>query len=200
MDQLWRTVIGEEYHKLFKSGNLKDPPPFGLAIFKESKFVILNRETATNFARHKVSKVFLEWLEDTEAPDEFFFATLSRVDFSSMTMTSETSVTQDMTQTKNKVPVGLCPKLVFWDHQRPCHGEVIRGICSFSTLDLPELWRANLKHLDENISVNDNGSDAMTDSCFLANKFNLDVDPLAVLCQARSLIMNHNTEDSPHAK
>ena len=44
-------------------------------------------------------------------------------------------------------------------------------MCHLSTADLPELHK-----------------DAATSKCFMANKFNLQVDPVAVLCQAKDIV------------
>ena len=46
-----------------------------------------------------------------------------------------------------------------------------RQVCHLSTEDLPELHK-----------------DADTSKCFMANKFNLHVDPVAVLCQAKAIV------------
>ena len=46
-----------------------------------------------------------------------------------------------------------------------------RRICHLSTADLPRFRE-----------------DAAASKCFMANKFNLDVDPVAVLCQAKEIV------------
>lgn len=52
-----------------------------------------------------------------------------------------------------------------------CKGKVIRQICHLSTADLPTVRE-----------------DAAASNCFMANKFNMDVDPVAVLCQAKDIV------------
>ena len=59
------------------------------------------------------------------------------------------------------------------------HSEIIslhRQICHLSTADLPTMWE-----------------DDAASKCFMANKFNLNVDPVAVLCQAKDIVQK--TED-----
>ena len=50
--------------------------------------------------------------------------------------------------------------------------QVLRGICNFGTGDLPRLWR-------------ENGAGGRR--CLTANKFDLSVDPVAVVCQAKHI-------------
>ena len=64
---------------------------------------------------------------------------------------------------------------LFYDQtQRPphCHGKVLRGVCNFAVADLPVLW-------------SENGAGGRR--CFTGNKFDLTVDPLAVMCHAKHL-------------
>ena len=52
-----------------------------------------------------------------------------------------------------------------------CYGKWIRQICNFGLGDLPRLESS---------------------SCLTANKFNLDVDPLAAVCQAQKISIMGN--------
>ena len=56
------------------------------------------------------------------------------------------------------------------DSRRKCHGEIIRQICHLSAEDLPE-FRSEA------------GNRTIT-----ANKFDLDVDAVAVVCQAKDIV------------
>ncbi len=84
----------------------------------------------------------------------------------------------DMTKVKARMIYGLWPKLVLWS-KYPCHGQKLRNVCNLSTLDLPELRQLNTK------SITVKNKTKKIQNAFFANKFNLDVDPLAVLCHAR---------------
>ncbi len=82
LDKVLRTVKGTEYQYAQVASNVpKEPPPFGLTIFKGSKYVILNSESVHNFVHGHVAKSLREWLKDVSMPEEFFFATMSRIDF-----------------------------------------------------------------------------------------------------------------------
>ena len=52
----------------------------------------------------------------------------------------------------------------------PTNDKVLRGVCNFGTGDLPRLWF-------------ENGAGGRR--CLTANKFDLNVDPVAVVCQAK---------------
>lgn len=41
---------------------------------------IISRETCSFLLNNQVAKEFREWLQDIKAPEEFFYATLARVD------------------------------------------------------------------------------------------------------------------------
>ena len=69
-----------EISRLSTSGNdLLESPPYNLKIFKGFKENILSRHTSSFFIRSKMAQKFLSWLYDTACPEEFFFATLSRI-------------------------------------------------------------------------------------------------------------------------
>ncbi len=55
--------------------------------------------------------------------------------------------------------------------QHKCAGKVIKSICNFGAGDLAEMW-----------------AEADEERCLSANKFNLNVDPVAVVCQAKEIV------------
>ena len=57
----------------------KKPPPFGLKVFKGFKNVILRRDFVRFVITHPIAKAFRIFLQDTNIPDEHFYATLSRI-------------------------------------------------------------------------------------------------------------------------
>ena len=65
---------------------------------------------------------------------------------------------------------GVCPRFTYWMQRYDCinnigcYGECVHSICNLHSLDLSKI------------------SDESTD-CLIANKFNLDVDPMAVTLQ-----------------
>ena len=63
-----------------KTSKKLPPPPYNLTIFKGHKDVALTRSSAEFFMTSKLGKDFLKWLNSGVGfPEEFFFATLSRV-------------------------------------------------------------------------------------------------------------------------
>ena len=58
----------------------KSPPPHGLTVFKGLKNVILSRPMVDFILHNQVATDFKEWLEDTQIPDESFYATMIRVE------------------------------------------------------------------------------------------------------------------------
>ena len=63
-----------------KTSKKLPPPPYNLTIFKGHKDVALTRSSAEFFMTSKLGKGFLKWLNSGVGfPEEFFFATLSRV-------------------------------------------------------------------------------------------------------------------------
>ena len=56
-----------------------EQPPFGLKIYKGSKEVVISRNTAHFTTQTDLAIKFLDWLKDISCPEEFFFATLARV-------------------------------------------------------------------------------------------------------------------------
>ena len=65
-----------------------------------------------------------------------------------------------ITFTEGNTLHGICPHYVHWGCDG-CHGKCINTICNFNRFDIQELKED-------------------PDDCLIANKFNLDVDPLAV--------------------
>ncbi len=74
---------------------------------------------------------------------------------------------------------GGCVRLSWWiygeNSKHKCSGRTVRAVCNFGVGDLPQVWR-----------------EADEDGCLTANKFNLNVDPAAVVCQAKEVV--HRTE------
>ena len=68
---------------------------------------------------------------------------------------------------------GLCSRSSLW-REKQCHGELIRSICHLAQDDLKILYKENLLK---------NGQP----DCFIANKFNIEIDSTAPICVTRRL-------------
>ena len=64
-------------------------------------------------------------------------------------------------------------KLFHPNEQGPpaCFGLISKRICNFATNDLFRMWQENRQR-----------------RCFTANKMNLEVDPVAVVCQSKEIV------------
>ena len=69
---------------------------------------------------------------------------------------------------------GLCSRYSLWGSEHQCHGQLIRSNCNLAQEDLKHIYKKNLMK---------NGKP----DCFIANKFNIDVDTKAIICVVRRL-------------
>ena len=70
---------------------------------------------------------------------------------------------------------GLCSRYSLWRAER-CYGQLIRSNCNLAQEDLKHIYQENMMK---------NGKP----DCFIANKFNIDVDAKAIICVVRRLDM-----------
>ena len=67
-----------------------------------------------------------------------------------------------------------CVRYTEWYGKPTCAGRVIRDICNFGIQDLPRLSLSR---------------------CLIANKFNIDVDPLAIFCHVKNIWKMQNSTE-----
>ena len=60
-------------------------PPRGIVPYYNMTESIISRETCQFMLTNQVANEFRDWLQDIKAPEEFFYATLARVDRQSAT-------------------------------------------------------------------------------------------------------------------
>lgn len=135
------------------------PPPAGIKIFKGVKNVLISRRFASFALYHPIAQQFRDWLEDVGVPDEIYFQSLRSVGpIGEDNLTSPQGWTVDT----EKYPI---PRYTEWQNDNKlCYGKTIRWLCNFGVLDLSRVWES---------------------SALMINKFNLEVDALAPLCQWR---------------
>ena len=88
-------------------------------------------------------------------------------------------VTQNKKENKKPNVPGLCQRISLWRYEQ-CKGQELRQICHLATEDLKEVDKRN----------------RMRDgkpNCFIANKFDIDIDPGAIICMARRI--HHREKD-----
>jgi len=162
-----------------KTMKLKAPVPYNMTVFKGNKCVILSKQFSKFVISHPISKKFREWTKDMAVPDESFFATLARITkISQDKNTGNYTVKQNLKnlgESRHYVKPGLCPRTLIWSYgDNKCKGKVIRDVCHLSQKDLEHIINRNtLKNQEQD--------------CFVANKFNLEIDPTPVQTLAQIL-------------
>ncbi|XP_036383116.1 beta-1,3-galactosyl-O-glycosyl-glycoprotein beta-1,6-N-acetylglucosaminyltransferase 4-like [Megalops cyprinoides] len=147
-----------EYQKLpVKTAQAKDPPPHNIEMFIGSAYFVLSHEFVSYISDSQLVKDFLAWSEDTYSPDEHFWATLVRVPgVPGEIPRAEPDVTDLMSKAR----------LVKWSYLEgslypACTGTHQRSVCIYGTAELR--WLLSYGH-------------------WFANKFDLKVDPVLVMC------------------
>ena len=131
-------------------------PPRGIVPYYNMTESIISRDTCDFLLKNQVAMEFREWLQDIKAPEEFFYATLARVDRqSALDLDRKVYMDPDVDTTQ-----GICPRYSNWNPDL-CHGKMKRWICNFSIGDLPR---------------------AINSQCLWMNKFDLSVDPRPIIC------------------
>lgn len=134
----------------------KERPPRGIVPYYNMTESVISRSTAEFVLTNPLAKEFREWLQDIKAPEEFFYATLARVDRKSVADGDKrVYMDPDIDTTQ-----GLCPRYSNWNGSI-CHGQMKRWICNFAMGDLPT---------------------ALSTKCIWMNKFDLNFDPRPVAC------------------
>ena len=135
--------------------------PYGIKVFKGSRNNVVSFDKSEFLVKHEVSIEYGNWIQDMFIADELFFPTLLRISKVEK-VNGEWKVTQDLEMKEDK---HLCSRTSIWYH--PCKGKVINEICNVAAPDLEQL---------------------RSPGCFIGNKFSLNVDATAVLCQLKELV------------
>ena len=147
-------------------------------IFKGLKNVILSYRDTEFLINHPFSRQLYDWFIETDFPEEHFLPTLIRISIDPNTLMIHQNQSADflyqdsggLTYTTGDTLHGLCPRFTQWMDRYDCindigcFGECLNTICNLHTLDLDKI-------------------SPQTTDCLIANKFNLDVDPMAVTFQ-----------------
>ncbi|XP_049907436.1 beta-1,3-galactosyl-O-glycosyl-glycoprotein beta-1,6-N-acetylglucosaminyltransferase-like [Epinephelus moara] len=151
------------------AGRVKMPPPFNLPIVSGNAYIVVNRGYIRSVLEDNRIQALIEWAKDTYSPDEFLWATIQRMPGVPGSLWPNPKY--DMTD------VNAIARLVKWQwHEGPlgslqavypeCHGTHVRAICVYGAGDLQ--WMLNQHHL-------------------FANKFDTDIDPIAIYCLEKYL-------------
>ncbi|XP_061911080.1 beta-1,3-galactosyl-O-glycosyl-glycoprotein beta-1,6-N-acetylglucosaminyltransferase 4-like [Entelurus aequoreus] len=136
----------------------KSAPPHGIEMFTGSAYFVLSREFVVYINSSVVVKDFLAWSKDTYSPDEHFWATLVRLPGAPGEVPrGEPDITDLMSKTR-AVKWQFHEKKLFYP---PCTGKHVRGVCIYGAAEVRWL---------------------LDSSCWFANKFDPNVDPVAYQC------------------
>jgi hypothetical protein len=138
-------------------------------VFKGIRNVILSSNDADFVINSPVAKKIFDWMQLGTFTEELFYATVIRFRVDSISKTVIQNTTTDILSknsggiafTSGDTLHGICPRYTSWGCLK-CFGKCINAICNFHMMDLDKI----------------KGDD--TTDCLVANKFNLDVDPMAV--------------------
>ncbi|XP_029025170.1 beta-1,3-galactosyl-O-glycosyl-glycoprotein beta-1,6-N-acetylglucosaminyltransferase 4-like [Betta splendens] len=157
-----------EYKKTaVQTSKRKAPPPHNIEMFTGSAYFVLSRDFVLYIDSSVVVKDLLAWSEDTYSPDEHFWATIVRLPgVPGEVPRSHPDITDLMSRTR----------LVKWSqlegsYYAPCTGIYVRAVCVYGAGDIH--WLLNY------------GS-------WFANKFDTNVDPIAVQCLEENLSERKN--------
>ncbi|XP_078280411.1 beta-1,3-galactosyl-O-glycosyl-glycoprotein beta-1,6-N-acetylglucosaminyltransferase-like [Rhinoraja longicauda] len=150
--------------KMVKTNRTKKPP--FTPIFSGSAYMVVSRPFVEYVFKHPKAKQLMEWSNDTYSPDEFFWATLQRLPGAPGSEPSHPKYdVSDMRSVARLVKWKYLEGDVTRGKVYPlCSGSHRRSVCIYGAGDLN--WILQQHHL-------------------FANKFDVDVDPIALQCVER---------------
>lgn len=121
---------------------LKSMPPHNLTLYKGNLASCLSRSIIKFALENETAMDLLNWLNDTNMPDEFFWSTLNHNEFLRIDGGYPGRCLQDQTLTKAWVTRYA---LWFWDanENMTCRGDWRQSLCLFNHRDLPKLYNKN---------------------------------------------------------
>ncbi|XP_067292534.1 beta-1,3-galactosyl-O-glycosyl-glycoprotein beta-1,6-N-acetylglucosaminyltransferase 3-like [Pseudorasbora parva] len=141
----------------------KSPPPIKSPMFSGNAYFVVSREFVEYIFKSKEIQDFMEWEKDTFSPDEHMWATLQRI--------PSVPGSNPPNRKYEQSDMNSIARLVKWSYHEgdlnkgapypPCTGTHRRAVCVYGAGDLQ--WIVKQHHL-------------------LANKFDPEVDDLAIKC------------------
>ncbi|XP_077938941.1 beta-1,3-galactosyl-O-glycosyl-glycoprotein beta-1,6-N-acetylglucosaminyltransferase 3-like [Gasterosteus aculeatus] len=154
----------------------KSPPPISSPMFKGSAYFVVSRAFVEHVLRDREVQQLLEWERDTYSPDEHLWATLQRMP--SVPGSVPTNIKYDVSDMQ------ALARAVKWSSLEgdvkkgapypPCMGAHRRAVCVYGAGDLPWLLRQYQ---------------------LFANKFDPDVDDIAIRCIEAALRLKASGHD-----
>ncbi|KAG8455264.1 hypothetical protein GDO86_001459 [Hymenochirus boettgeri] len=159
----WRKHHEIKNNNILRTDIEKSNPPILTPMFSGSAYFVVSRAFVSYILENENIRLFLEWSKDTYSPDEFLWATLQRIP--GVPGSAPPNSKYDISD------MNALARFVKWNYLEgdvnkgnpypPCSGIHIRSICVFGAGDLEFMLQ---KHH------------------FFGNKFDTDVDSVAVQC------------------
>ncbi|XP_053283110.1 beta-1,3-galactosyl-O-glycosyl-glycoprotein beta-1,6-N-acetylglucosaminyltransferase 3 [Pleuronectes platessa] len=157
-----------QYHhnvtdSVIRTDEKKSPPPISSPMFTGNAYFVVSREFVTHVMHDTEVQKLLEWSKDTYSPDEYLWATLQRMpSVPGSTPADSKFDLSDLLGLARVVKWGLLAGDVKKGNPYPhCTGVYRRAVCVYGAGDL--WWLLSQQHL-------------------LANKFDVEVDDIAIRC------------------
>ncbi|XP_063059682.1 beta-1,3-galactosyl-O-glycosyl-glycoprotein beta-1,6-N-acetylglucosaminyltransferase 3-like [Engraulis encrasicolus] len=148
---------------IIQTNERKTRPPISTPMFSGNAYFVLRREFVEQLYKNPEAKALLEWEKDTYSPDEHLWATLQR-----MPTMPGSNPPNHKYHTSDMISIA---RLVKWSYLEgdirkgapypPCQGRHRHSVCVYGLGDLT--WMVQQRH-------------------FLANKFDAEVDDVALTC------------------
>ena len=152
-------------------------------VFKGTRNVILSFNDVDFLLNNEISKEMLNWFLKMKMSEEHFYSTVIRFDIDEQNSNFVVQNTSAEVIRRNSGGIkftsgntlhGICPRFTNWDCS-DCFGKCYHTICNFNIKDLNKIKEDSTE-------------------CLIANKFNLDVDSLAVSRQWINLLTKMSQE------
>ncbi|XP_056137398.1 beta-1,3-galactosyl-O-glycosyl-glycoprotein beta-1,6-N-acetylglucosaminyltransferase 3 [Lampris incognitus] len=163
-----------------RTGVEKGPPPIGSPMFTGNAYFVVTRDFVNHVLEDRTTREFMEWGKDTYSPDEHLWATLQRM--------NAVPGSKPANGKFDASDMNAIARLVKWSYSEgdvnrgapypPCAGQHRRAVCVYGAGDLQ--WVFQQHHL-------------------LANKFDPEVDDVAIRCVEAYLRFRAMSGRSPSA-
>ena len=172
----WKSLVAKEnlQFSIFNDNAFSEMSP-DIQIYKGVRNVILSSKDSDFIANDEVSKKFRKWQIGSQFTEEHFYSTIIRIKHDK----KEGTIFQDRKRSPESYLHKICPRYTPWyfgprlgtknQKRKACFGNIVMGVCAFSTLDLSELQQSS-------------------SPCLAATKFSLETDSTAVLFHLTNLM------------
>ena len=73
---IYKHVGHQAKPKIYKTGTMKENPPYNVSVVKGSAYGVFSREFVEFVTENRIARELLDWFRDVLSPDEYYWATL----------------------------------------------------------------------------------------------------------------------------